>query len=141
MQQGLITGAQRMERTKRVLWILLSYGIAAGCLYWVFHDVRFSELVASLRTIAWWWLVPSVVLNLLVSVCAGWEWRLLLRPVGNISLTRSIQALFAGRFANDVLPVHAGYIIRIYLAARWLGCSIAAVIPSLLIERLFDGIW
>ena len=103
--------------------------------------MNFSAVLESMSAIRWWWLVPAVVLNLSVYVCAAWEWHLLLKPVGWLPLRRSTLALFAGRFANDVLPVHAGYAIRIYLASRWLGSGLAPVIPSLLIERLFDGLW
>jgi glycosyltransferase 2 family protein len=124
-------------------WVgqLLGYGIGAACLYWVFHDIRFSELMRSLATINWWWVPLAVVLVLLVYVCAAWEWQLLLRPAGHLSLGQSLQAVLAGRFANDMLPVHAGYIVRVYLASRWSGKSIAAVVPSLVIERLFDAFW
>jgi uncharacterized protein (TIRG00374 family) len=123
------------------LWLCVSYGIGAACLYWVFHDVRFSELVRSIAAIQWWWLAPAVVLDLLVYVCAAWEWQILLRPIGRISLGKTAQAMFAGRFANDLLPVHAGYVIRLYLVARWLGRRIAEVVPSLLVERFFDTLW
>ena len=129
------------KAARRWLGRCLSYGIAAGGLYWVFHDIRLSELVQSLAGIDWWWVPPAALFDLLVYVCAAWEWQLLLRPAGHLSLRKTLQAVFAGRFANDVLPVHAGYIVRVYLAARWSGNSIAAVLPSLLIERLFDSLW
>ncbi|HTL56671.1 MAG TPA: lysylphosphatidylglycerol synthase transmembrane domain-containing protein [Candidatus Limnocylindrales bacterium] len=138
MEKG---AASKGECTERALGVLLSYGIGIGCLYWILHDIRFSDLVQSLRTVSWWWILPAMALDLLVYVCAAWEWQLLLSPVGHLTLGQTAKALFAGRFANDVLPVHAGYVVRIYLAARWLGSGIAAVIPSLLIERLFDGLW
>jgi glycosyltransferase 2 family protein len=126
---------------RRWAWRLLSYGVGLGCLYWVFHDIRFGELLQSLARIAWWWVPLAIVLDVLVYVCAAWEWQILLRPVGHLSLRRTLQALFVGRFANDVLPVHAGYVVRVYLAARWLEHDIASILPSLLIERLFDALW
>lgn len=121
--------------------MLVSYGIGGGCLYWVFHGVKPGELERSLLRVNWWWVLPAVILDLLVYVCAAWEWQLLLRPVGRLSIRQAAQALFAGRFANDVLPVHAGYIIRVYLATRWTKTGVAAILPSLLIERLFDALW
>jgi glycosyltransferase 2 family protein len=127
--------------TRRRVWQIVNYGIAAACLYWIFHDIRFSDLLRSMVGIDWWWVPLAVVLDLLVYICAAWEWQLLLRPVGRLSLRQALQAVFAGRFANDVLPVHAGYIIRVYLASRWSGNTAAAVIPSLFIERLFDVLW
>lgn len=120
---------------------LFSYLLAAGCLYWVFHDVQWRELLESLGRVHWWWVPVSVVFDLLTYVCVAWEWQFLLRPMGHLSLRRLAQAVFAGRFANDVLPVHMGYLIRIYLAARWMKAEFTAVVPSLLVERLCDGFW
>jgi glycosyltransferase 2 family protein len=126
---------------RSILRFVISYGIAFACLYWVFHDVNVPELLQPLREVRWWMLVPAVVLDLLVYVCAAWVWQMLLRPVGRTSIVQATQAVFAGRFANDVLPVHVGYAVRVFLMSRWLGVRITSVVPSLLVERLLDGIW
>ncbi len=123
-----------------VRWVV-SYGIAAVCLYWVFHDIHLGELLEPLHEVRWWMIVPAVVLDLLVYVCGAWVWQLLLRPVGKVSIARATQAVFAGRFANDVLPVHVGYVVRVFLMSRWLQTKFTSVVPSLLVERLLDGIW
>ncbi|MDB6059036.1 MAG: hypothetical protein JWO95_2880 [Verrucomicrobiales bacterium] len=120
---------------------IVSYGIAAACLFWVFHDVDIHELLQPLQQVRWWMIAPAVVLDLLVYVCGAWAWQLLLKPVGNISIARATQAVFAGRFANDVLPVHVGYVVRVFLMSRWLRVKFTSVVPSLLVERLLDGIW
>ncbi len=137
-------GAQpepRSSSAKRWLWVALSYGIAAGCLYWVFHGIPFDALLHSFEGVSWVWIPPAMALDVAVYVLAGWEWQLLLRSVGRLRLAQTIQAIFAGRFANDLLPVHVGYVIRLYLASRWTNRSIAAVVPSLLVERFFDSLW
>ncbi len=127
--------------TRRWVTGLLSYLIAAGCLYWIFHDVQWRELLQTLGRVDWVWTPLSIFCGLLTYVCVAWQWQFLLRPLGRLSLPRLAQAVFAGRFANDVLPVHMGYVIRVYLAARWMGKDLAAVVPSLVVERLFDGFW
>jgi uncharacterized protein (TIRG00374 family) len=121
--------------------VFVSYGIAAACLFWVFHDVDLHELLKPLREVRWWMILPAVALDLLVYVCGAWTWQLLLKPVGEVSVTRAAQAVFAGRFANDVLPVHVGYVVRVFLMSRWLRVKFTSVVPSLLVERLLDGIW
>lgn len=124
-------------------WVrgIVSYAIAAACLYWVFHDINLHDLLQPLREVRWWMIAPAVVLDLLVYVCGAWTWQLLLRPVGKASILHATQAVFAGRFANDVLPVHVGYVVRIFLMSRWLQTKFTSVVPSLLVERLLDGIW
>ena len=125
----------------KALAAAMSYAVAAGCLYWVFHNLDFRQLLHSFAEVNWWWVPPAIVLDLLVYVLAGWEWQILLRPAGRLSALQTTQAVFAGRLANDVVPFHIGYIIRIYLVSRWGRIGIASVAPSLLVERLFDGIW
>lgn len=132
---------QKPKLHRSVLRWVFSYGIAAACLYWVFHDVNLRELLQPLREVHWWMIAPAMVLDLFVYVCGAWVWQLLLRPVGRVSISRATQAVFAGRFANDVLPVHVGYVVRIFLMSKWLGTKFTTVVPSLLVERLLDGIW
>ncbi len=133
--------ARCRKPSHRWLTFSASYGVGAACLVWIFHDVNFRELLRSLEQIRWGWVAPAVLLDLLAYVVVALEWQILLRPVGYLKLWRAIQAVFAGRLANDVLPVHAGYVIRILLAARWMGARVRNVIPSLLVERLCDGGW
>lgn len=125
----------------RLLSGILSYGVAGACLYWVFHNLDFGAFFRSFGGVNWWWMPPAIAFNLLVYVVAGWQWQILLRPAARLSLVKTTQAIFAGRFANDVLPFHVGYVIRIYLVSRWAEADAATVAPSLLVERLFDGFW
>lgn len=124
-------------------WLRLGVGytVGAACLYWVFHDVQPRAVWEALARVRWAWVVVAAALDVLTYVCVAWEWQVLLRPVGRLSLLKLSQAVFAGRFANDVLPVHVGYVIRVYLAAHWLGVGLARVLPSLLVERLLEGLW
>lgn len=127
-------------RARALAWIV-SYSIAGACLYWAFHDLNFRELLHSFTGVNWWWVPAAVVCVVLVYVAAGWQWQVLLRPAARISVRKTTQAVFAGRFANDVLPMHVGYVIRVYLVSRWTQTGAVAVAPSLLVERLFDGFW
>lgn len=73
--------------------------------------------------------------------CVAYEWQLLLRPAGRLALKRTAQAVLAGRFANDVLPLQLGYLVRAALAARWMNIPVVSIFSSLIVERLLDGIW
>ncbi|MGN6553296.1 MAG: lysylphosphatidylglycerol synthase transmembrane domain-containing protein [Verrucomicrobiota bacterium] len=125
----------------RLLRYVFSYGLTGACLYWVFHDLKLPELFQSFTDVKWWLIAPAIIFDLLVYVIAGWEWQILLRPVARLFVRQTTQAVFAGRFANDVLPVHVGYVVRLYLASRWARKPVACIVPSLLVERLFDGLW
>jgi glycosyltransferase 2 family protein len=117
------------------------YAIALFCLIWVFHDIRFKELIGSIATINWWWVAGAVVLDVLSYVCQGMRWRLLLHPLGRISTFRATQAIYAGLFVNEILPMRLGEVLRIYLVSCWTQTRFTAVISSILVERFFDAIW
>jgi uncharacterized protein (TIRG00374 family) len=115
--------------------------VGAGCLFWLFHNLPIVQLFESMACVHGWLLAPAALLALAAYLCVAWEWQLLLRPLGTLPFWRAAQAVFAGRFANDSLPVHVGYVVRAFLASRWLGVSLAATAPSLIVERLWDGFW
>jgi uncharacterized protein (TIRG00374 family) len=61
--------------------------------------------------------------------------------LGKLSPLRTTQAVYAGLFTNEILPLRVGEVARAYLVSRWLNQPIAAVLPSMAMERLFDAMW
>lgn len=123
------------------LRISVSYAIAGACLFWVFHGIHLRQLLGGMIHIRWWLWIVCMALQFLAYLCVAYEWQFLLRPTGRLPLKRAAQAVLAGRFANDVLPFQLGYLVRAALAARWLKVNVVSVFPSLIVERLWDGIW
>lgn len=119
----------------------LGFLIAAACLVWVFHDVQGHKLLAQARSIRWQWVIVAVALDVLSYVCQGVRWRFLLKPAGGISLVRATQAIYAGLFTNEIAPLRAGELVRAYLVSRWRAIAFMDVLPSIAIERFFDGVW
>ena len=52
-----------------------------------------------------------------------------------------MQAIYVGLFANEVLPLRPGELIRCYLLAHWNDILLSVVFCSAAIERLIDGVW
>jgi uncharacterized protein (TIRG00374 family) len=137
-----LTSARPAGFTKfRGAKIAASYALAAAALAWVFHDVDAAELLRVVAAIRWDWVAAAIVLDVASYVCQGWRWSLLLHPAGRISAWKATQAIYAGLFANEILPLRAGELLRIYLVRRWLGGSLSAVVSSVLVERFFDAVW
>ena len=120
---------------------IFGYLVALACLVWVFHDVRLEDFLGHALKLNWWWVLGAVILDVLSYVCQGARWRLLLRHVVDISIVRATQAIYAGLFLSEVLPMRVGEIARGYLVAYWTGARFTSVLPSIVIERVFDGIW
>jgi glycosyltransferase 2 family protein len=115
--------------------------IASAGLIWVLRDIHPSRLAGQLAGIDWRWVALAMVCDVLSYVVQAVRWQLLLEPVGKIGLLQATQSIFAGLFTNEVLPMRPGEFVRSYLASRWMRASFVAILPSIIVERLFDGMW
>jgi uncharacterized protein (TIRG00374 family) len=131
------------KRLKIPTWLgpALVYAISIGCLIWVYRDFHWESELPRLKQIHWIWILLAVSTDILVYVSQAWRWNLLLSPILKVPLSRSVQAIYIGLFANELLPLRSGEAIRCYLQAHWSKISFPVVISSALIERLLDGIW
>ncbi len=89
----------------------------------------------------WAWVSIAALSNIFVYLVQGWRWKLLLRPVQRIPYSSAIEAIYAGLFANEVLPLRAGELIRCFLLSKSTSLPLSVTLASALIERIFDGIW
>jgi uncharacterized protein (TIRG00374 family) len=112
-----------------------------ACLIWVYHGFDWKKELPRIRATDLRWVTVAVAADILVYVTQGWRWSLLLRAIEESSVWRSVQFIYIGLFANEVLPFRSGEVIRSYLQAKWLEVEFGVVISSVVIERLFDGIW
>jgi glycosyltransferase 2 family protein len=124
----------------RVLLVFINL-FSLGCLAWTLRHANLSELGDDLATMDWKWVALAVVADIAVYLLQAYRWSLLLRPVEPVGFWRSARALFIGLFANEVLPGHAGEVLRCYLLSRWTELPFSVALSSALIERVFDGIW
>lgn len=118
-----------------------AYVLSAAGLVWVFHDVQWAKLLGSVGRLDWRWAALAVLADVISYAGQGARWSLLLRPLGRLSAMRATQAVYAGLFVNEVVPFHLGEVARAYPVSRWLAVPLVAVVPSMALERLFDGIW
>ncbi|MCX6628677.1 MAG: lysylphosphatidylglycerol synthase transmembrane domain-containing protein, partial [Candidatus Solibacter sp.] len=120
---------------------VLGYSVSAACLIWVLHGFPLNELGPTLRSLDYWWVCLAVIADLAVYVAHGWRWTTLLAPVARVSFWRTVQAIYIGLFANEVLPLRPGEVIRCYLLAHWSDLRLSLTFASLGVERIIDGVW
>ena len=127
----------------RVSWLERAFGylLAFAGLLWVFHDLQPSQLLSVMTIRSWWLVAASVFFDVLTYILQGLRWGLLLGPVGDLRPLRATQAIYAGLFTNEVVPLRFGELVRAFLASRWVGSGIEAVAPSMIVERFLDALW
>jgi uncharacterized protein (TIRG00374 family) len=94
-----------------------------------------------LQSLDWKWVAVGVLADLAVYVAHAWRWNTLLNAISRLRLWRTVQAIYIGLFANEVLPLRAGELIRCYLLAHWNDLRISLIFASAVVERLLDGIF
>jgi len=119
----------------------LGYTLSAGCLIWVLHGYPVNDLLPAIRSLDWRWVLVAVLADLAVYVCHAWRWNTLLSPVARLGLWRTVQSIYIGLFANEVLPLRVGELIRCYLLTHWNGLRLSLGFASAAVERVIDGFW
>jgi len=129
------------RRYRRWLLPAVGYSLSGAALVWVYHGFNWKQQIPALLSTDWRWVVVAVTADVLVYFLQGWRWSVLLRPIVLASPLRTIQAIYIGLFANEILPFRTGEAIRAFLLARWTGIPFASAASSVVLERLLDGAW
>jgi glycosyltransferase 2 family protein len=136
---------QEAEKLQRKIprWLMpaLGYALSAASLIWVFHGFNLRQTLANLASLDWRYVSVAVIVDLTVYLSHGWRWNILLRPVARLPFWRSVQAIYIGLYANEILPLRTGEVIRAYLLAHWNEIPISLALSSVAIERIIDGVW
>lgn len=135
--------ARDPSRRKIPSWLpqVAGYATSAACLFWVLHGYPMAELKAAIQDLDWKWIGIAVVSDLTVYIVHGWRWNMLLSPVARLGFWRTVQAIYIGLFANEVLPLRVGELIRCYLLTHWNGLRLSLGFASAAVERVIDGFW
>lgn len=133
----------RLTPSRMPPWLpqVLGYTVSAACLIWVLHGYNLGDLTTAIRTLDWRWVALAVIADLSVYVAHAWRWTTLLNPVVRPRFWRTVQSIYIGLFANEVLPLRIGELIRCYLLAHWSDFRISLSFASAAVERLIDGFW
>jgi uncharacterized membrane protein YbhN (UPF0104 family) len=133
-------GEPQSQRTRWVVLSLINLASLA-CLVWALHDVSFGDLKDDLATINYGWVALAGAVELCVYLFQAVRWRLVLRPVVYLSFRQTVRALYVGLFTSEVLPFRGGEAVRCFLVSRWTNLPFSVSVASVLIERVFDGMW
>lgn len=127
---------------RRILSAILGIAISAGLLYWALRGVNLTEVGARIRDARPLPLVIAAVLATLSFPLRVVRWRYLLRrDDGGILPAMALwHAVAIGFMANNLLPFRAGELVRVFAASRLANARFGAVLTSIAVERIFDGL-
>ncbi len=125
-----------MPSAGRLGKILLGLVVSAALLVYVFWNVDLHAIAVRLRSTLWGYLLLSVALNFASLWARAYRWRYLFPPGARAG--HLLRALLVGYMGNNVLPLRAGEIVRVYGASRhrprfW------TAFATVVVERVLDG--
>src|SRR5260370_7767390 len=132
--------ARPESRVRSRVFAIITIVLSLACLAWALHGVNWRELGEEIKELDWRWVAVAALADILVYVIQGYRWSLILRPVGAATPWSAVRSIYVGLFANEVLPLRAGELIRCFLLARWSEIPTSVTLASALIERIFDGV-
>ena len=123
-----------MKHLKIVVGVLISVGLL-GYLVWSV-DVR--ELGAQLARTRWEWVVVASALGPVTVWARARRWWYLFPPRSEPPAL--VPATMIGYMVNNILPLRAGEIVRVYVVARRWGHGFWTALATLIVERVLDSL-
>src|SRR4029453_4039528 len=121
-------------RTLSRIKVALGVAISVVLLVYLFRGVDLAELGRHLREARWGWVaVATAIAPLQIWVRGRRGWYLFPPGSNPPPLT---PAMMIGYMANNVLPLRAGEVVRIYVVARRWAAAGATVVGERVLERL-----
>jgi uncharacterized protein (TIRG00374 family) len=127
---------------RRILAGMVGAALAIALLLWAVRGVHIGEVIRQIRNSDPWPLALGVVLATITFPMRLIRWRLLLRSESGAPLPPAPlwHAIAIGFMANNLLPFRAGELVRTFAATKLSGMRFPAVMSSIAVERVFDGL-
>lgn len=119
---------------------LFGISLALILLILVLWKIDLDQLLASLATANYWYVLPASLVTFAGYVLRTLRWRRMLRPAQTVAARQLFPILMIGFMANNVLPARTGEIVRAYVLHRRASVSKTLGLATIGLERLFDGL-
>jgi uncharacterized protein (TIRG00374 family) len=115
-------------------------GVVIGLAFFALslRNVEFNVLRDSFSRANFVFAVAIVVLLAAFFWLKAMRWRDILSPVSQLSSAALFPSTISGAACNNLLPAHLGEIVRIYMLGHEYTISKAAILATLIVERIFD---
>jgi len=123
---------------RKQVWI--AYLVAAICFYFAFRGISFRHIWESLHQASPGPISLALFLYFIDYVLRSKRWSILLAPVKPIPSVQLFGVMLIGFFANNVLPLRMGELVRAHLCGTKFNISRTASLGTILLERLCDAL-
>lgn len=105
-----------------------------------FRGVQLNDAWQALSTANYLYILPALVMYFIGVYLRAWRWRVLLKPVKDLTAGRLFPTVVIGYMANNILPARLGEVVRAYILGEKEKVSKSATLATIIVERMFDGL-
>ncbi|MCK6619340.1 MAG: flippase-like domain-containing protein [Calditrichaceae bacterium] len=120
--------------------MIASFGGTAIFMYLAFKNIHLPSFWESLSDTGWLLIVGASAMTVVSMLLRAWRWQILLSPLKKVPYFSAFTFTMIGFMGNNVLPAHAGEVIKPYLLGKKEGISGFSALATVLIERVLDCI-
>ena len=127
-----------MQMRQRLL-VLVGIVISALFLWFAFSGLQPAAVWEYIQRAQPGWLLLGAGVFFISMVLIAWRWSFLLPPTAKIPLRYLTQLYAITYMGNNVYPLRAGEVLRVFLMQRDYQVPVARTSTTIFIERIFDG--
>jgi glycosyltransferase 2 family protein len=120
--------------------VVIGLAVSAAFLVLLLVQVDLDELVEAMRGVDPRWIAVALVFLAASIWVRAQRWAAVLRPIVPLSQREAASLMTVGLAANNVLPARTGEVVRAVLLKRQRGVSGFAVLGTIVVERILDGL-
>lgn len=125
---------------RKYLQLIIGTAISLFFLYLVFRRVELSKFLLAFKTADYNWVILAATLLMLHFLLRILRWKVLLWPIGRISLSSVTGTMFISFFVNNFLPARLGDVMRGFLLSKRENVPLSSSIATLIAEKFLDGL-
>jgi uncharacterized protein (TIRG00374 family) len=114
--------------------------ISVVFLYIALRGLKLGDVLQTMRTANYWWLIPGIAVYFLAVLARAWRWHFLVLPIKSVPTLRMFPIVCIGYMGNNIYPARAGEVLRSVILKQTDDVAISASLATIIVERIFDGV-
>ncbi len=107
-------------------------------IYFSVRGVQYEKILRSLSDMQYFYLIPSILLFLSLSLLRSLRWGIILSPTRHIKQKKLFPVSCVGFMTVVLLPMRAGELMRPWMISSKKLAPFSSVLATIFVERVFD---
>ena len=126
------------QSSKMILSLIVGIVFSGAAIYISFRNVPLAQLLEYVKTINFWWIIPSTFLALSTYFVRALRWKIIMKPIKGISFWHAFHPVVISFTINCLLPGRVGELARPAILYKRDKVEFSKVLATVVVERIFD---